>query len=305
MSDVIEALDLPSWVARAPDDKRHFREAVHIILSAIGTSRALRTKMVMKGGMLMAIRYGSSRFTRDADFSTRDRYAKGDEAGLLAEFDAQMALANEQFSYDVMCRRQKAEIRPASPDANFPTLGLAIGYAPRSKPRELQRLLAGQAPTVVEIDYSYNEAVLDVEILRLTDGDSLQVYSQINLMAEKYRSLLQQPTRRRNRRQDVYDLALLLRGCHPLDTTEQARLLNCLVASARARGIEPHRQSLRDPEVRSMTSEGYDNLQPEIEGALPPFDTVYDAVRDFYEKLPWPVSRSLGLSAAPEADRLG
>ena len=61
MSDVIEALDLPSWVARAPDDKRHFREAVHIILSAIGTSRALRTKMDMKGGMLKAIRYGSSR----------------------------------------------------------------------------------------------------------------------------------------------------------------------------------------------------------------------------------------------------
>lgn len=305
MSDVIEALDLSSWVARAADDKRHFREAVHIILSAIGTSRALRTKMVMKGGMLMAIRYGSSRFTRDADFSTRDRYAKGDETGLLAEFDAQMVLANEQFSYDVTCRRQKAEIRPASPDANFPTLGLTIGYAPRSKPRELQRLLAGQAPTVVEIDYSYNEAVLDVEILRLTDGDSLQVYSQINLMAEKYRSLLQQPTRRRNRRQDVYDLALLLRGCHPFDTFEQARLLDCLVASARARGIKPHRHSLRDPTVRSMTSEGYDNLQPEIEGELPQFDTVYQAAQDFYEKLPWPVSRSVGLSAAPEKDRLG
>ena len=32
MSDVIEALDLPSWVARAPDDKRHFREgAIHWI----------------------------------------------------------------------------------------------------------------------------------------------------------------------------------------------------------------------------------------------------------------------------------
>ena len=90
-----------------------------------------------------------------------------------------------------------------------------------------------------------------------------------------------------------------------MDTTEQARLLNCLVASARARGIEPHRQSLRDPAVRAMASEGYGNLQPEIEGALPPFDTVYQVVQDFYEKLPWPVSRSLGQSASPEVDRLG
>ena len=117
---------------------------------------------------------------------------------------------------------QKAEMRPPRADANFPTLGLSIGYAPRSKQRELQRLIAGQAPTVVEIDYSYNEAVLDVEVLRLTDGNSLLAYSQLNLMAEKYRSLLQQPTRRRNRRQDVYDLALLLHGSNRLDASGQA-----------------------------------------------------------------------------------
>ena len=291
MSDAIETLDLAAWVARAPDDKRHFRGAVHIILTAIGTSTALRTQMVMKGGMLMAIRYDSSRFTKDADFSTRDRYAKGDENGLLVELDAQLVLANEQFSYDVLCVRQKAEMRPARPDANFPTLALTIGYAPRSKPRELRRLLAGQAPTVVEIDYSYNEAVLDVEILRLTDGDSLRAYSQINLMAEKYRSLLQQPARRRNRRQDVYDLSLLLQGGHLLDASEQARLLDCLIVSSKARDIDPHVHSLRDPKVRAMTSEGYDTLQPEIEGALPPFEGVYQAVQDFYEQLPWPAAQ--------------
>ena len=189
-----------------------------------------------------------------------------------------------------MCRPQKAEMRPLRPDANFPTLGLSIGYAPRSKPRELQRLLAGQAPTVVEIDYSYNEAVLDVEVLSLADGDSLQAYSQINLMAEKYRSLLQQPTRRRNRRQDVYDLALLLQRAHPLNEAEQVRLLECLVLSARARDINPHSQSLRDPAVRSMAAGGYETLQPEIDGALPPFDAVYQTVQDFYERLPWPAA---------------
>ncbi len=187
-----------------------------------------------------------------------------------------------------MCRCQKAEVRPSRLDAKLPTLGLNIGYAPRSKPRESRKLLAGQAPAVVEIDYSYNEAALDVEVLSLSDRDSLQVNSQINLMAEKYRSLLQQPIRWGNRRQDAYDLAMLLQECHPLNAAEQVRLLDCLVTSARARGIEPHRHSMRDPVVRAMTSAGYDNLQPEIEGTLLPFAMVYEVVQDFHEKLPWP-----------------
>ena len=80
------------------------------------------------------------------------------------------------------------------------------------------------------------------------------------------------PTRRRNRRQDVYDLALLLHGAHPLDEAERARLLDCLVVSARARDIDPHNQSMRDPAVRAMAAEGYGTLQPEIEGALPQFE---------------------------------
>lgn len=102
-------------------------------------------------------------------------------------------------------------------------------------------------------------------------------------MAEKYRSLLQQPMRSRRRRQDAYDLAMLLQTCHPLNTTELMRLLDRLVASAKARGIEPHRQSLRDPLVRSMTMAGYEDLESEIEGALPPFDTAivsHDGIRN-------------------------
>jgi hypothetical protein len=54
MSEAIARLDIPTWVSQAPPDKKDFREAVHIILTAIGTSTALRTKMVMKGGMLSA-----------------------------------------------------------------------------------------------------------------------------------------------------------------------------------------------------------------------------------------------------------
>jgi hypothetical protein len=184
------ALDLLSWVAKAPPDKKNFREAVHIILAAIGASIALRDNMILKGGMLMALRYESSRFTRDADFSTVAKYAKGDEQKLLAELDAQLVMANAGSSYDTFCQIQRHSLMPPGPNKSFPTLALNIGYAARSNARSMQRLLAGQSPTVVEIDYSYNEAVLDVDVLRLGDVDGLQVYSLINLMAEKFRSLL-------------------------------------------------------------------------------------------------------------------
>lgn len=89
MTDVLQALDLHAWVASAPDRQRHFREAVQIILTAIGTSTALRSKMIMKGGMLMAIRYESTRFTKDADFSTHARFVKGDDESVLKELDQQ------------------------------------------------------------------------------------------------------------------------------------------------------------------------------------------------------------------------
>lgn len=283
----IEELDLPVWVSRAEPTKQHFREAVHIILTAISTSTALRSRMVMKGGMLMAIRYNSSRFTKDADFSTEDKYLKGDEQTLIEELGRQLDSANENLPYDTMCRCQRSELRPARGDAIFPTLTLSIGYAPRSKHRELTRLLNGQAPTIVEIDYSYNEAVFDVEVLSLSNGEELKVYSFLNLIAEKLRSLLQQPIRKRYRRQDIYDLNLLLTSSQPLSQDEQGQLLHLIIGSCKERGIEARQASLANPEVRKMAEEGYEDLGPEIDGPLPPFEHAYTTVQQYYEKLPW------------------
>ena len=68
----LNEVDMEAWVQQAPDKpQRGFREAVHIILESIGRSQHLHARMVMKGGLLMAIRYDSSRYTRDIDFSMR------------------------------------------------------------------------------------------------------------------------------------------------------------------------------------------------------------------------------------------
>lgn len=287
VTEVVREIDIVRWVEAASDDKKGFREAVHIVLTAISRSAGLRSKMIMKGGLLMAIRYDSTRFTRDADFSTRDRHDPASEKALLEELDAQLYQVNDELPYDTMCLIQSAKLNPKAPDASFPTLKIKIGYAPRSHSGHVKRLKAKQSPTILEIDYSYDEAVYEVEVLTLTDGEGLQAYGFTNLIAEKYRSLLQQPHRRRNRRQDVYDLHMLLSDCEVLSPAEQRQLHTHLIASCQSRNIVAMADSMRDLQVRAMAAEDYAGLAEEIEGELPDFDLAYEAVRIFYEKLPW------------------
>ncbi len=287
MNSPLESLDVPGWVAKASADKKNFREAVHIILTAIGQSTALRTKMIMKGGMLMALRYESSRFTKDADFSTREHYVQGNETELISELDAQLALATAELPYDTSCRIQRSKLKPAGADKTFPTLSLSIGYAPKSNARAISRLLSKQSSTIVEIDYSYNESVLDVEVLQLVDGVELRAYSLVNLMAEKYRSLLQQTIRNRNRRQDIYDLALLINHINHWTQHERAMLKSLIVASAESKGIQAQSDSMTDPRIMEMAARGYEDMAAEVDGPLPVFNDIYQKVLKFYEGLPW------------------
>lgn len=60
----MDECDIAAWVQGAPDAvQRELRQAVHTVLVAIGGSSDLQAQMVMKGGILLAIRYESSRYT--------------------------------------------------------------------------------------------------------------------------------------------------------------------------------------------------------------------------------------------------
>lgn len=105
-------IDIEAWVDAAPDRQRGFREAVHIVLDSIGHSQSLQARMVMKGGLLLAIRYDSTRFTRDLDFSTSERYIEADADRLLAEFESGLAAAENRLSYGTACRLQSRKLEP-------------------------------------------------------------------------------------------------------------------------------------------------------------------------------------------------
>ena len=105
-------LEVDAWVEQAPQGQQGFREAVHIILNGIGHSQNLSAKMVMKGGLLLAIRYDSSRYTRDLDFSTTEQYAAESVEALLGELREGLVAAENRLSYDTLCRLQSWKIQP-------------------------------------------------------------------------------------------------------------------------------------------------------------------------------------------------
>lgn len=283
-------VDIEAWVEAAPADQRGFREAVHIILDSIGHSQNLQTRMVMKGGLLLAIRYDSSRFTRDLDFSTSERYTAENAEALLGEFEAGLVAAEDRLPYGTACRLQSRKVEPKGENRTHHNLALTIGFADKSNGGAMARLQAKNSPRVVQIDYSFNEAVFEVELLELDGGATIRSYSLHNVLAEKMRSLLQQPIRKRNRRQDVYDIWLLLESIKAFSAEELAHIHAMLVESCRSKGIEPNAGSMSDDVVVKMAREGYADLQADVDGELPGFDDAMARVEALYRSLPWGVN---------------
>lgn len=288
MNDVVlKEIDVGSWVEAANNQQREFREAVHIVLQAIGHSRNLQANMIVKGGLLLAIRYESTRYTRDLDISTTARYTADLAEPLLREFANALILAEDQLSYDTSCRLQSHKVEPKGENRTHHNLTITIGYANRNKRNEMARLNAASSARVVQIDYSFNEAVFEAEIVNLTGGGSIQTYSLQNILAEKLRSLLQQPIRRRHRRQDVYDIWLLLQTTAPLTADALKQIHHILLASCRSKGITASLRSLSDETVIHMARQGYPELAADVGGEIPPFDEAMAVVQQFYASLPW------------------
>lgn len=282
------AIDLPGWVAAEPDPGRQrLRQAMHLILRAVANSPELAPLMVMKGGVLLAIRYHSPRFTKDIDFSTRRKLQDVEVPSFVAALDQALVGVSADNEYGLSLRVQSQEIDPANrPDASFPTLQIKVGYALKSDTRQIARLSAKQAANAVRIDYSFNEWATELEHQSI-EGGELVMYAFHDLIAEKLRSVLQQPLRKRKRFQDIYDLCLLIGGT-TFTADDKASILQKLFEAGDEREVRIHRGGMRDPDVERMSKEGYfESLEALIGPSLPDFDTSYAIVTSFYEGLPW------------------
>lgn len=279
--------NIPEWVASSPPEQRNFRRAVHSILEAISSNERLSRLLCMKGGILMALHYSSPRFTTDIDFSTPERFTDAVEKEVTSLLSERLIEITDQLGYDIDCRLQGWKVQP-SREKTYITIQMKVGFAERGKP-EHKKLISNQSPHVVSIDYSFMESIPEVEEVSLGDDGILRVYGLSTLVAEKIRSLLQQPIRNRTRRQDVFDLNFLLAERPILqDIEHKRRVLDAILAKCADRDVPVAAHSMDQEAIYTMAVKDYETLSVEIEGNdLPKFEEAFDQIREYYKSLPW------------------
>lgn len=284
---MIDHINIEEWVDSSGNaDIRSFREAIHIIIFSIANSERLRALMAMKGGILLALRYESPRFTKDIDFSTTYRYQEFDVKEFKKLFDVQLGLACEALNYGLDCKIQSSKINPTNSEASFPTLTIKVSYAYKGTPKH-KHFEKGTCTDVIQIDYSFNELSYMIENIEIDDGKTISVYSLPDLVGEKFRAIIQQKSRNRIRRQDSYDIYMLILKGILDDFTLKELILKSLKLKSRERNLYIDNSSLDDEEVKARSMKDYEILRYEIVGELPPFIEVYDRVNEYYKSLPW------------------
>ena len=281
-------INVGGWVERARANPIAYqqRQTVEITLNAIAMTAPLNQRMLLKGGILMGLVYDSPRQTADIDL-TADLGVDADIAKRIGTlFESALPRAAAALGYaDLAVTLHSVKTLPKGmfEDARFPALKLKVASARRRTNQE-KALTKGLAPTI-DVDISFNESWRQIQVLELTGGNELRAYGLVDLIAEKYRALLQQIPRKRNRRQDVYDLNLLIEQ-EAFDNFRRYEILDVFVAKCAARDLKPSSGSFDNPEVKARASAEWQTMELEL-GELPNFEECFARVLTFYRNLPW------------------
>lgn len=289
MSETVLEIDVAGWVEKAKADPVAYsqRQAAEVTLNAIAMTVDLNDKRYLKGGILMGLAYDSPRQTADIDLTAAFSVEPEIDDQIAGLLNAALPRASAKLGYaDLLVKVHSVKRIPKNifETAEFPALKMKIAFAKRGTKQE-EALAAGKTPGVIDLDISFNETLRQIQVLELTGGEKLQAYSLIDLMAEKFRAMIQQKERNRNRRQDVYDLDRLIAG-HIFEATFKEQLLEAFVEKCRSRHIEPGRDTLQDTEIKKRSSAEWNTMELEI-GDLPSFEECYARVTEFYFALPW------------------
>lgn len=290
--DIVD-VDVRAWVeaSRADPTRYRDRQVTEIVLTAIGLAPSLHANLVLKGGAAMALAFKSIRVTGDVDFTSMAEPADLAEK-LTPELNDLLPRTAIKLGYlDLLCQVQSVKKMPRAEnfeDHDFPALRVRIGSAKRGT-SEAAKLAEGKASRVLDVEISFRDHVYTFQELNLKGaGVAVRAFTIHELVAEKLRALLQQPVRKRNRRQDVYDIAFLIDG-HDFDDDDKAIILTTLIEKCRSRGIDAKQDTMDNPEIKQRAQADWDTLALEI-GDLPPFEERFALMRDLYTSLPWVMS---------------
>lgn len=288
-------MDITAWVNAPKDEEdRRFRKAIHLVLLAISKDKQLSHTLIIKGGIVMSLVYGGSRYTSDLDASSLETIDDLTPERLEKDLNRYLKVAEIEVGYGLAFNIHSIKPQPRCyQEAQYPAYKVKIGFAQQNNPSEMQRLRNKQSPSVIDIDISFNEllTVSDTEYIELNANRSILCYSLSQIIAEKYRSLLQQPVRNRNRRQDVYDIYHLLTDYvdYFAKKTTKHDVLEKLKRSAIGKNIDGylHSEGILAPEIKTMALKDFDTLKLEINITQIDPHQMFDEISAYYQALPW------------------
>lgn len=287
--EVVVSID--EWVDKAKADPEAYleRQATEILLTALGTTEPYCGKFFLKGGLLMGIVYDSPRHTADIDYSTILEPDAKIVDHLKETINNALPVVAARMGYpDIICLIQTIKFRPREKgfsDFKAPGFKITVGYAKRES-SQAKKVLAGKAITVLHADVSFKEPMGGIQIVRLgAHGPSINAYSLKDMVSEKFRAFLQQEDRNRARRQDIYDLSILL-GKFTFDEEEKQEILDLMLQKCHAREIFPDKSWFQNEELISRAKREWKTMGLEI-GEVPDFNQCYEIAKEFYDSLPW------------------
>jgi predicted nucleotidyltransferase component of viral defense system len=258
------------------------RFAQYGVLRAIADSRGLSSILVFKGGNALDFVWSPNRSTQDLDFSTTDANLSGERLrGLL-----DTSLAGVKRLLGIHARVQRIERQPPGDDKIFITYAVNVAFALQDEAKLQEKIAGGiPCPQIVPLDISLNEPICAHLGINIEGTNPLLVSTVEDILAEKLRSLLQQPIRNRHRKQDMLDIAVLLRDQQDIGLD---RVASFLLRKAEARAVPVSRQAFRHPEIRDRARVDYDDLRQTTRSIFVPFEEAYATLLSLVDSLPIP-----------------
>ncbi len=263
--------EISSWAERNSIQvaEARVRFVQYAVLRAVAGSRTLSEILVFKGGNALDFVWQPNRSTKDLDFSSTDPELGGERLRTLLS----QSLEQVGRTLGLAFRIQKVDRQPPGEDKTFVTYRVTIGYALPDDLRNRERIAKEQpCPNVIPLDVSLNEPVCATQPVDVQSVYRLRVSTREDIVAEKLRALLQQPIRNRNRRQDLLDIAVLLRSGVDLD---RAKVAEYLLLKAGARDVSVSRAAFKDPDVEQRARMDYDELRVTTRASFIPFDEAF------------------------------
>ncbi|MFT4039462.1 MAG: nucleotidyl transferase AbiEii/AbiGii toxin family protein [Thermomicrobiales bacterium] len=276
------------WAREAgvPVNEARIRFAQFTILQAIAASRQLREGLVFKGGNALDFIWQPNRSTSDLDFSVDHGvlHDAADEARIKALLERAVAAAAPGVGVAMQVTRVRAQ--PPGAGRTFVTYQARLTYALPDEPRLRLRLEHGEVIAQgIDLDISINEPICEARWVEVCPDSAIRVATLEDIVAEKLRALLQQPIRNRLRRQDLLDIAVILRGQPELS---RGRVAQFLVTKADARNVPVSRAAFHNPGVAERASRDYAALEITTRASFIPYDEALRLLHAFVEELPLP-----------------